>query len=89
MPIFEENNRNWNHRNGKEGQSAGGPVNAEVMVHGGAEEWKRGSEQASHKGIRTNSTVRCGLVDIHDIVQALDEDHVHGHTDRHATDNHA
>ena len=76
MPVQVEDHWYWNHSDGYKAQDAGRPVDANAVVHVRCEEWEAGTEEATHEGVAADGAVGHAEVDVDDVVDALDEDHV-------------
>ena len=86
MPVQVKDERNGRQSHGQEPQQTRRPIDAELVVHGGAEEGEPGAEEAAHERVGGDGAVGVEQVHVDDVLEALDEDDEHGAADGDAGD---
>lgn len=79
--IYEEDDGHRRQRKGQEAQKRSGPVDAEVVIHGSAEERETGAKEAADEGVGRDGAVGVEQIDVDDVLEALDEDDEHASPD--------
>ena len=80
-PVQVKDDRNGRQSHGQERQQTRRPIDAELMIHGRAEEGKPGPEEATDERVGGDGAVGVKQVHVDDVLEALDEDDEHGAAD--------